>query len=38
MKPWETPKIQMIVSMFNGTITAVSPVNIMEVKTNGKKV
>lgn len=37
-KPWDTPKIQMIISMFNGTITAVKPINIMEVRTNGEEV
>lgn len=37
-KPWETPKIQMIVAMFNGTITDIKPLNILEVKSNGEKV
>ena len=38
MKPWESPKIQMIMSIFNGTVTAVKPLNIMEVRADGKKV
>ena len=37
-KPWETPKIQMIMSMFTGTVIAIKPLNIMEVKSNGEKV
>ena len=37
-KPWETPKIQMIMSMFCGTIIAIKPLNIMEVRANGEKV
>ena len=37
-KPWETPKIQMIVSIFNGTISSVDPINIMEVKANAQEV
>lgn len=38
MKPWESPKVQMIISIFNGTVTAVKPLNIMEVRADGKKV
>jgi hypothetical protein len=38
MKPWESPKVQMIMSIFNGTVTAVKPLNIMEVRADGKKV
>lgn len=38
MKPWESPKVQMIMSIFNGTVTAVKPLNIMEVRVDGKKV
>ena len=37
MKPWESPKVQMIMSIFNGTVTAVKPLN-MEVRADGKKV
>lgn len=37
-KPWDSPKIQMIMSMFNGTVTAVNPMNVMEVKADGEKV
>lgn len=37
-KPWESPMIQMIVAMFNGTVVAVKPINVMEVKANGEKV
>lgn len=35
VKPWEDPKIQMIVQIFQGTVTAVTPLNIREVKSNG---
>jgi hypothetical protein len=38
MKPWESPKVQMIMSIFNGTVTAVKPLNIMEIRADGKKV
>lgn len=38
MKPWESPKVQMIMSIFNGTVTAVKPLNIIEVRADGKKV
>ena len=38
MKPWESPKVQMIMSIFNGTVTAIKPLNIMEVRADGKKV
>lgn len=38
MKPWESPKVQMIMSIFNGTVAAVKPLNIMEVRADGKKV
>lgn len=37
-KPWDTPKIQMVISMFNGTVIAVKPINIMEVRASGEKV
>ena len=37
-KPWETQKIQMMIQIFNGTVTAVKPLNIMEVRVDGKKV
>lgn len=37
-KPWETPKIQMITAIFSGTVVAVKPMNIMEVKADGQKV
>lgn len=35
VKPWDDPKIQMIIQIFQGTITAVTPLNIREVKSNG---
>lgn len=35
VKPWEDPKIQMIIQIFQGTVTAVNPLNIREVKSNG---
>ena len=37
-KPWDSPKIQMIMSIFNGTVTAVNPMNVMEVKANGEEI
>lgn len=35
-KPWETPKIQMIQSMFNGRITSVKAISLtqQEVKAD----
>ncbi len=36
-KPWDTPKIQMMLSIFNGTVSEIKPINIMEVKSNGEK-
>lgn len=35
-KPWEDPKVQMMLQIFNGTITAVNPLNIREVNSNGE--
>lgn len=35
VKPWEDPKVQMIVQIFQGTVIAVTPLNIREVKSNG---
>lgn len=32
-KPWETPKIQMILSIFRGTLVSITPINnTVEVK------
>lgn len=33
--PWEDPKVQMMIQMFNGVITAVTPLNIREVHSDG---
>lgn len=33
--PWEDPKVQMMIQMFNGVITAVTPLNIREVHFDG---
>lgn len=33
-KPWETPKIQMMIQIFDGVVTGVTPLNIMEVRAN----
>jgi len=37
-KPWDSPKIQMIIMIFSGTVTQVTPINIVEVRANGEKV
>lgn len=34
LKPWDTPKIQMLLSIFNGKLISVKPINIMEVKSS----
>lgn len=34
-KPWDDPKIQAMLQIFNGTITAVTPLNIREVNSDG---
>jgi len=31
-KPWETPKIQLIMSVFNARLTAIKQINIMEAR------
>lgn len=34
-RPWDDPKVQMMLQMFNGVITAVTPLNIREVNSDG---
>jgi hypothetical protein len=34
LKPWDTPKIQMLLSIFSGKLISVKPINIMEVRIN----
>lgn len=34
-KPWDDPKVQMMLQIFNATVTMVTPLNVREVNSNG---